>query len=187
MNGKVWIAVLAFGALTHATAGAEIYKTIDAQGNVVFSDVPPPPDEASEPVSVEPLNTFEPEVPAAAEAPADPNAPDVPEVARYDNVSIVAPAEDETVRENAGNVTVAVALTPPLKAGDQLVLYMDGDRQPVVAQGTSFYLQNVDRGAHTVGVRVLNGQGEVAAESPPSTFYLQRVSVNSVPHPAPSG
>lgn len=187
MNPKVWIAVLMLGAFAVAPASGEIYKTVDAEGNVEFSDVPPPPSESGEPVNVQPLNTFQPEAAPDAEKPAEPATPDVPEVPSYDALSILSPADDETVRENAGNVTVAVTLTPPLRAGDQLVLYMDGNRLPDTAQGQSFYLQNVDRGAHTMGVRVVNAQGDVVAESPPSTFYLQRVSVNSPPRPSPAG
>jgi hypothetical protein len=54
---------------------------------------------------------------------------------------------------------------------------MDGNQSQVRAQGTSFRLENVDRGTHTIGVRVLDDAGNVAAEAPTSTFTLQRVSV----------
>jgi hypothetical protein len=181
MKAKLWIMLLLTGAGAGAFA-AEIFKTVDEQGNVVFSDVPPPPsrEDDAERVQVEPLNTFEPAVPEATAA--APEEPEVPDVARYESVTIVAPANEETVRENAGNVSVAVALQPPLRAGDRLVLFMDGLQWPVVAQGNSFSLENIDRGTHTVGVRVLDGEGNVAAESEPTTFHLVRYRL---PRPAP--
>jgi hypothetical protein len=178
MNAKFWFAALVLGALIAVTATAEIFRTVDEHGNVVFSDIPPPPSQASEPVTVNPVNTFN--LPAPEVAAPAPEA-DVPEVAQYDRLTILAPTNEETVRENAGNVTVAVALTPPLRAGDQLVLYMDGNRSPVRAQGTSFRLENVNRGTHTIGVRVIDDAGRVAAEAETSTFHLQRVSIRKSP------
>jgi hypothetical protein len=175
MSAKFWFAALVFGALAAVTAAAEIFKTIDEHGNVVFSDIPPPPSQTSEPVTVNPVNTFNMPVPEVAAPPAEADVPE--EVAQYDRLTILAPSNEETVRENAGNVTVAVALTPPLRAGDQLVLYMDGNRSPVRAQGTSFRLENVNRGTHTIGVRVLDDAGRVAAEAETSIFHLQRVSI----------
>ena len=180
MNPKFWfatsLAVIALAFLGPVSVSAEIFRTVDENGNVVFSDVPPSPDQTSESVSVDPVNTFE--APAVSAPPANASADEeVPEVESYNSLTILAPANDETVRENAGNVTVAVALNPSLRAGDRLVLYMDGKQSQVRAQGTSFRLENVDRGTHTIGVRVLDDAGNVAAEAPTSTFTLQRVSV----------
>ncbi|TDI90984.1 MAG: DUF4124 domain-containing protein [Chloroflexi bacterium] len=180
MNAKFWFAALLLGALGTVTASAEIFRTVDEHGNVVFTDIPPPGNQASESVTVNPVNTFSVPTPAAT---APPPEADVPEVAHYESLTIVAPANDATVRENAGNVTVAVALDPPLRAGDRLVLYMDGDESPVPARGSSFQLENVDRGTHTIGVRVIDGAGRVAAEAPTSRFHLQRVIV---PRPTPA-
>jgi len=180
MDPKFWfatsLAVIALAILGPVSVSAEIFRTVDENGNVVFSDVPPSPDQTSESVRVNPVNTFE--TPEVATPPADASANvEVPEVEPYNSLTILAPASDETVRENAGNVTVTVALNPSLRAGDRLVLYMDGKQSQVRAQGTSFRLENIDRGTHTIGVRVLDDAGNVAAEAPTSTFTLQRVSI----------
>ena len=180
MNPKFWLAtslaVIALAILGPVSVSAEIFRTVDENGNVVFSDVPPSPDQTSESITVDPVNTFD--APAVATPPAGASADvEVPEVEHYNSLTILAPANDTTVRENAGNVTVAVALNPSLRAGDRLVLYMDGKQSQVRAQGTSFRLENVDRGTHTIGVRVLDDAGNVAAEAPTSTFTLQRVSI----------
>lgn len=185
MDTKFWFAArfsacvaASFGAMLLAALGpamatAEIYRTVDEHGNVVFTDIPPPSGQTSESVTINPVNTFAVPAPAVTAPPVE---ADVPEVAHYDSIRILTPANDATVRENAGNVTVAVALIPPLRAGDRLVLYMDGNQSPVRAQGASFQLENVDRGSHTIGVRVLDDSGRVAAEAETSTFHLQRVS-----------
>jgi hypothetical protein len=188
MNPKFWfatsLAVIALAILGPVSVSAEIFRTVDEDGNVVFSDIPPSPDQTSESVTVDPVNTFE--APAVAAPRAGSSADvEVPEVESYNSVTILAPANDTTVRENAGNVTVAVAVDPSLRAGDRLVLYMDGKQSQVRAQGTSFRLENMDRGTHTIGVRVLDDAGNVAAEAATSTFTLQRVSI-SRPRPSPT-
>ena len=186
MSAKFWFAAWCTASILAATgsavAAAEIFKTVDEHGNVVFSDIPPPPSQTSEPVTINPVNTFNMPVPEVTAPPAEADVPE--EVAQYDRLTILAPANEETVRENAGNVTVAIALTPPLRAGDQLVLYMDGNRSPVRAQGTSFRLENVNRGTHTIGVRVLDDAGRIAAEAETSIFHLQRVSIRKTARPS---
>jgi len=167
------ILILSAALIAAGSANAEIFRTIDKDGNPVFSDVPPPPDQKAESVKVEPVNTFV--TPAAEDNGGFAAESAEDEVETYANVSILSPGNDETIRDNAGTVTVAVAMNPDLRAGDQLVLFMDGQPSTVAAQGTSFTLNNVDRGTHTVGVRVMDSSGRVAAEATPSTFHLQRV------------
>ena len=57
---KTLPAVLLSGTLLALPATAQIYKTTDAEGNVVFTDQPPGGDTQAEQVELQPLNTTPP-------------------------------------------------------------------------------------------------------------------------------
>ena len=102
---------------------------------------------------------------------------------RYLALEIVSPADDEPIRENAGNITVITNLNPRLQRGHVARLLMDGD---VVQEGpqASFSLANVDRGTHTISVEIVNESGEVLIRSGESTFHLLRFADGARPGPA---
>lgn len=173
-------------ACMDATAAADrIYKTVDENGNVVFTDIPPREDEKSEQVVIENPNSFD-----AAEAapdegqwiveqPGDQSGNGGGQTAatfRYGTLSVASPANDEAVRDNAGNVTIIANVAPRLQPGHVMRLFMDGS---VVQEGpqTTFNLTNVDRGTHTVKLDITDDKGDVLISSKPSTFHLLRYAI----------
>lgn len=170
-------------------AAERIYKQIDENGNVVFTDVPPRPGEAAETVEVEVTapNSFE--TPQAQRFdsgawivdPADGEEP--VEGFSYVSSRITSPADDESLRENAGNVTVAAEIIPSLRAGHQLRLVIDAATQQLT-RTPHFQLTNVDRGTHIARVDVVDAAGNVLFNGQSSTFHLQRVSNPTVVVPA---
>jgi hypothetical protein len=65
---------------------------------------------------------------------------------------------------------------------------MDGAPTEVEAIDGVFELSNVDRGTHTAGARIVNGDGVVQIESPPVTFHLLRYALppeSNTPVPTP--
>ena len=100
-----------------------VYRSVDKDGNIVFSDKPTP---GAEEIHVEDVQTIK--------------APDVgpfkykpqkkKQALRYTNIVIVTPANDTAIRVNTGNITVNVSLEPGLNhdRGDQIALYMDGNK-----------------------------------------------------------
>jgi hypothetical protein len=168
-------------------AQAEIYKTVDEQGNVVFTDIPPrEDDENAEQIIIENPNSFavEEAIPNADAWIVEPEEGEGEEPPfRYLALEIVSPADDEPIRENAGNITVITNLNPRLQRGHVARLLMDGD---VVQEGpqASFSLANVDRGTHTISVEIVNESGEVLIRSGESTFHLLRFAGGARPGPA---
>lgn len=173
-------------------AGA-IYKTTDAQGNVVFTDVPP----NDESKSIELINgnsyapAATPAVPttnsnAADEAPAE----EMP-AAGYNKVTITAPAHDQALRENTGNISVSVALDPALNvaSGHRIRILLDGKVAADAASAT-VALQNIDRGTHTLVAEVIDASDAVLKASSPVIVHLQRYSILNQPPkktPKPAG
>jgi len=179
---------------------AEVYRTVDENGNVIFTDKPSP---GAEEIKIKKIQTIEPpaEVPAetSAESPAEvpaetsaesPLPPEEEGITTYTKLEITNPVNDTVVRDNAGNVTINVTLEPALNtdAGDQLVLYMDGARASAGTVNT-FNLLNVDRGTHSFSVAVVNQAGEELLRSAPVSFTLLRhssqQSTSTVGNPSP--
>ncbi len=146
-----------------------IYRSVDANGNVVFTDQPPQSGEAEE-VELRELNT----VPTDKMRQVLDSGSDEEEVAEegYTRLVITSPGNEATVRNPQSAVQVSVQLEPALQPGDSMVLYDNGVAQPGMA------LESPDRGVHTLEVKVMGEDGEVKITSPVIEFYIHRSSVS---------
>jgi hypothetical protein len=162
--------------LAATPAGAEIYKWVDDDGVVHYSDEPHPGAETLQPGSPPVVDTRIPALPRAERDDAQSEAP----ASRYRRLDIVYPENDQAVRSNAGTLLIRSVLEPDLRRGDRLVPLLDG--RPVEAVQTApgeFRLDNVDRGTHTVSVQVQGADGRVWLRADPVIVHLRRISVNS--------
>jgi len=97
-------------------------------------------------------------------------------------VTITSPANGESIRDNAGNVTLQGNVMPGLRGGHRLRWILDGEA--LDDSGPSVQLNNVDRGTHTVKLEVVDNDGEVLAASSGVTFHLlRRSATRSAPPP----
>lgn len=158
--------------LTSPFAAGEIYRYVDEEGNVVFSDEPPADKRPTDTIDIPRINTIPAEplhMPASsspAEAPSDSST-------IYDKLEIRSPAHDSTVRDNTGDIRVQVSLQPALADGHQLVLFLDGVE---FARGRRYNAtaKNVDRGSHTLEAVVYDAKGKALIRSPASQVHLKR-------------
>lgn len=90
-------------------------------------------------------------------------------------VTITRPAQDDTVHDNEGNVSVIVAVEPALAPGSELVLLLD-DRPAARQRGPVFALMGVERGTHTLQAQVIDARGVTLATSAPVTFHMWQAS-----------
>lgn len=161
-------------------ADPQIYKSIDAQGRVRYSDKPSP---NAQPVEVTPATTqFAPleltELPAT-------DADETDKVLNQVSLSIIEPTAEEAVRANNGDVTFRWQVSAERLSSSLIFqLILDGN---VVYQGAlpQTTLTNLNRGEHQYQVQALlterlteNGTVEdaVVASTGLQTFYLQRHS-----------
>lgn len=176
---------LALAASTGLQAADEgIYRSRDAQGNVIFSDRKP--DESAEPVRLPPTNTM-PEVAVPTQpqdATAAPAAPAGDAAVGYRTLAITAPLDGETIVNPAGYVAVAVAVDPPLQERHSLRLLLDGEPAGVAQQG-AVELQGLVRGAHTLQLLVVDDTGNVVQESAAVTVQVHRPVPRRPIRPAP--
>lgn len=168
-----------------AVAQAEIYKYYDASGNLVLSDKLPKDSAAAakaERIEAKSVMT----VPALAPSSAAPVGKEDAKaelkksaVANY-VVVIQSPQAEETYQRNADAIAVAYSVTPSLQKGDRLEVLFDGSP----AQDLSTLPAELERGSHSLVVRVINAEGrELASAS--SVFYIQQHSQFSPTAPKP--
>jgi hypothetical protein len=160
-----------FCLLLATTVSAQIYRSVDKDGNVVFTDQPSP---EAELIQIDKLQTISPPAPTAD---FDYEKKRQKPEAKYTKVSVVSPVNDAAIRENSGKVTVSVSTMPALAAGDTLVVYLDGKENPL-SGGTSKTFSNLDRGTHQLRAAVKNSEGRIVLSSQSVTFHLLRQSVN---------
>lgn len=168
---RTLIAGLVLSLVATLLAGATVYRHVDQDGNVSFSDQPT---DGAEQIEIEGSSTYTApprsprrERPAAAEEEAGPV---------YELVQILSPADQGTVRDNQGRVTVRTETRPPLRDGHALALLVDGEPRGQPQRGYSFELTDIHRGEHSMQAVVLDAAGEPVAESAPHVFYMHQAS-----------
>ncbi len=184
---------LLFMAILYATpSAATIYRTVDAQGNVTFTNHA---EKGAEPVKLKPLSVYS--APEFKTTNAQ-EAGKTPAVSRYQSVSILSPKADETVRDNPGNVTVTAGSEPALsrKQGHNFQFFLDGKPVGKPQPGATKILPGVDRGEHRVAVAVVSASGKLLKRSKAVRFFLHRQTIfnparrgnqNQQPAPTPPG
>ena len=164
------VALLAIALLS----GAGIYRHVDEDGNVSFSDQP---SEGAELIEIEGSSTYTPPPRTQRREGTEPRIEPEPEAGPvYELVQILSPADQGTVRDNEGRVTVRTETRPPLRDGHALALLVDGEPHGQPQRGYSFELTDIHRGEHSVQAVVIDGAGEPVAESEPHVFYMHQAS-----------
>ena len=156
----------------------EVYRQVDAEGNVTFSDQPNP---GAEKIEVAPTNvhTF-PKAPAA-----NPLQDKSEEKGIYKSLVISSPAMDTTIRD-PGDVLVSAKISPALRRSHKL-LYSDNG-QPIgePSRKLSMQLINLSRGTHLIQVDVVNADNKILISSAPLSIHVHRTSIIKPEAPPPT-
>ncbi len=157
-------------------AHADIYTCKDSDGKTVYTDSPDACKDAEE-VKVDTLPTLIPTKPLATSPRTSTSNNTLAEKNSYTALTITSPSNDSVIRDNQGNVTINFQVSPNLKtrSGHEFVVTLDGTQ---VYNGTSTItaLKNVDRGTHTIGLKVVAADGSTKISATPVKFTLNRFS-----------
>ena len=156
---------------------ADVYRSVDKQGNVIFSDTST---DDAEKIDLKESYTYTPPVIIDLADDEDEPPPSLVEVAVPDyTLAIISPNQNEAIRENAGNVTISCTVAPELNSerGDKLIFSLDGQLKSAAQDATSYTFSNVDRGSHIAVVSVVDKTGNVIKSSKSILFHLQRAFV----------
>jgi hypothetical protein len=156
--------------LINGAAQAEVYRQVDAQGNVTFSDQPSSDAEA---MQVKPVTTIT--LPKMQDLEQREPQQEQPPSPLYEMVRIVYPRNKEAFHSGNGDVQFSVISSPQLRDGHKYEVTLDG--QPV-GQSTSgtILVQQIDRGTHQVGVNIVNRSGAQVGSGAGVTFTIHRPS-----------
>lgn len=169
---SLYLTLLLLALFTSLTVlGDTLYKWVDDQGNVHYSDKPQPG--ATKVHLPKPTTYAAPDVaaPAAQAAGSEGKNKRAPVARGYNDFEIAAPAADQTYW-NVQSVTVTITVQPALHAGDTVTITLD-DKSQGPGGSTSATFDGLDRGEHTVHATLtMTGGGTMIAK--PVTFYIQR-------------
>ncbi|MGA8706636.1 MAG: DUF4124 domain-containing protein [Steroidobacteraceae bacterium] len=172
--------VLCLLALSGWVAAATLYKWVDADGVVHYSDTP---HAGAEKIQVSGAQTYHnTPVPEAAPAPSGGPATRTGSNAGYVSCAITRPGNDDNLFAPDA-VQVSVSPSPGLQVGDSISVAMDGQPLPPVGDGTRFVVESPERGAHTITAQIRGPDGSVLCNAAPVSFSVQRPSVNSPQSP----
>lgn len=170
-------------ALLCAPALAEIYKVVDENGNVTYTDQAPGPD--AKPVDLPGLSIISPQqAPAGRKTADDQKEAGLEEVTSirelrrgYSDFAIVTPKPDESLWGTENTATVTWATRYQLQAGMYVVVHLDGEAQPPSNTPVAVF-RNMDRGTHTVRAELFDQRNRRVASSQTVTFHIKQQSIN---------
>lgn len=168
------VAAILAAMLSLAAAPQDIYRWVDKDGVVHYSDQPGSPD--AELVELSDPTSYQPEA-APDESSSSSRTPQMPAM-QYDSLVITSPAADQTFFGGPVRVNVSAALGGPLQPEHQLVFYVDDIRRnPTSGQGLA--LENVSRGTHYVRASVIDADGAAVITSEQIAFHVQQRSTQN--------
>lgn len=175
---KLNIFILLLFIIASPPLTAEIYKGLDDEGGVTYSDKETP---RSKKIPTPSPNTVQMPRAAPKQAVGDPD-----KTAGYSYFRIISPTDNTTIRSGQGTLSVSFAIEPALNTeqGHSISVLLDG--RPVITSTTQLTVEmnNIDRGSHSLKARVRDKQGKSIISSNSIRFHLKRLSSQ---HSEPSG
>jgi len=175
------ILILAGLAISLSAASQEIYRWVDKDGVVHFSDQPGA-------ANAELITVLEPNVsdaqdaePASAAAASRSPEPQEPEVPAYDSLSIVSPTPDQVFFGADAVVTATAELGGTLRPDHTVVFFLNGNRHE--ASGLSAEFSNLARGSYFLRASILDQAGRPVISSQQTSFHVRQPSINSPQSP----
>ncbi|MFY7698089.1 MAG: DUF4124 domain-containing protein [Legionella sp.] len=156
-----------------SSAVAAIYQWVDDSGVVHYTDNPhdnakmivlPPIDKHVSKIITADKNLIS--TPAAVNVP-------------HYVVTILQPRQQESVRNNLGDLVVLLDIQPQLSPTHKLQLFLDEKAVADPSMTTTYLLHKVDRGTHVLSAIVTDQQKHEITRSRDVTFYMLRAIVKS--------
>lgn len=171
--------------LIGTAAANTIYRTVDSNGRVSFSDQPPAPGtNNTAQIEIRGGNSYSNPIPRAAYEPGLAADATTSGEQFYSSLVITYPEDGATLRNNGGQVAIGTRVGPGLRRGDRVVVVLDGQVVQAEPDDTEFVLNSVSRGTHRVSLAILNAAGEQQIASRDQVFHLQRFAPALAPPPA---
>ena len=173
------LVIICFAAFSSIAGAATLYRWVDENGVVHYSDKAQP---GAEVVELRSAQTFRaPPVPQRTR-------PQEAEAVTYDLFEIAEPIEDKVYWNIEGNLGTSVRLRPSLRGGHSIYLYLDGRRvDGLSTRSLNATVPGVFRGTHTMTASIADRNGTVVVETDAVTFHVRQTSVQNPNNPNAPG
>lgn len=159
---------------------ADVYKTVDKDGRVIYTDKPK--DEKAKKLDLREINT----VPSANPQPNTTgiNIVQAQAVISY-QINIISPRNDVSIPTGQRDLAIATTVSPGLQEGHLLVYFMNGELLEETTQ-SNIIVKDVPRGTHTLVVEAIDANGQSLGTSPPVIVNVIRPVVKKPAPPKPT-
>lgn len=162
---------------------AQVYKVVDEDGNVTFTDKPPA--DGSQPIDLAPISVIEaPTYEKAREATETDEAEKEMSLGYmrrvYRDFAITSPTQEESVWKPDGPVPVTWATRTELQQGMQVILYLDNKRHTATIQ-PMIPLSGLDRGEHTLKAELRDSRNRIVVTAETITFFVRQPNLYTNP------
>ncbi len=156
-------------ALMALSASAAIYKYVDKNGEVHYTDKPV---SGAERMNLPQIQSYSPADLAPVEIPE--SSPPAKTAAAYRSISLDRPRPGETFRSAERTVTLSVRTDPALRPRDRIMFYVDGAPALQAPSRANALVVRIDaRGTHHATAAVIGPDGKELARSQPVEFYMK--------------
>jgi len=172
-------AIMKYGLLLILLIGtiaqAQVYRTFDKNGNVIYTDVE---DDNAEEIIIDIAPSYTAPVILPSFTPEEESLEDEVVIEPKYKVSISSPAQNESF-QNPESISVTASISPELNLirADKLLFKLDGKKVDKASTSTSITLTEIERGSHILVVSVVDKTGKVLKKSKSILFHVHRQSV----------
>lgn len=175
----VLVASLAWQPAVHAS---KVYKIINPDGSITYTDNPPADHQQTAPLDLPPINA-QPSVDVPANPQGTSTGDEAPEA--YSSLEIISPEDEATIPPGQQAVTVSASLTPALHPGHRLQLYYDGEPYSISSSLSITLSPPLYRGSHSIQFAVIDKNGKPLIKSDTRTIHIKRGIKPAPTKPAP--
>lgn len=161
---------------------ADIYKTVDKNGRVIYTDKPK--DDKAQKVELREINTVPGPPPIPQSTPV--NSFNAQPAAINYQINIISPRNDVSIPVGQRDLAIAITTEPALQGGHLLVYFMNGELLEETTMN-NIIVKDVPRGTHTLVVEAIDANGQSLGTSAPVIVNVIRPNIknNALPKPTP--
>lgn len=161
--------------LAAPTLGQTIYKSVDENGNVFYSDRPPEGTKQEDAVQLPPVNAL-PEQPQGSNPYPANTPPNNERDAAIDySLSLASPAPESHVNPGQRDLPIVLNASPALAPEHRFAFYMDG-KLLAESRSNQYVVEEIYRGEHQIRAMIIDENGNMLQETETITIYVHRPS-----------
>jgi uncharacterized protein DUF4124 len=175
----VLLALAASASSGIAAAGSTVWKWVDEKGITHYSDTPVPGATKIEVSTGSPTQQSSPSYRSSSSGTTPSNPAPSGDV--YTTFEISQPENGQSFINTGGEINVEIRLEPQLQEGHSLNLFLDGKVIEGYLGGTSYALQEVPRGSHSLVATITEQSGTRLRQAGPISFTVRQESIAQPP------